>query len=830
MKINELEIQNIRGIKELKLKPKGQNVVVWGRNGAGKSALVDAIDFLLKGEIVRLTGPGTKEVTLKKHGPHIDCKDLSKSFIRAEISVNGITNSFEISRCLEKPQNLVYQPEFEKILSPILDVAKLGQHILTRREILRFITAKGGERAEQIQYLLNLSDVEVIRKTIGKVESGTERNLKLAQRNLQEDRRLINSRVGILEYSEKDILDFINEKRNTLGGNQINSLKDIKSNITPISSPRRDQTINISLIEQDFANINKVNNEEFQNENKEIHLTLDSLVSSIHEDASALQAISSQQLVSLGITLLDGTGKCPLCDKDWDEDDLRQFLEEKLSSISVVQERIDKIESEAKKLNEKIGYLLISLDRIVQILEKDGSQFEKDVLIKWKKDLISFRAVLEKPVSKYHDLKLRNEQIQILFAPDIVKNGLSKLLDQIKEKHPEETPEQIAWDLLTELGVELDQESRRRSEVEVAELVHKRAEILKDEFEKARDDILGDLYKSIKDRFVQLYRDLHNDDESRFDASLKPSGASLDFEVDFYGRGSHPPQAMHSEGHQDSMGVCLFLALSEKLSNDLVDLIILDDVVMSVDSNHRRKLCDLLVKHFPKKQFLITTHDRVWANQLKFNGVVGENGFIEFYDWNIDTGPYINEVVDMWDRIQEDLIKDDVPAAAAKLRRGGEQFFSEVCQNLFAKVTFNLEGSNDLGELISSAMGQFNFLLKEAKKSYDSWKDEPVELDGDLKLKEDEEKELKILSETKRTIFNKIGKEMWSVNVNIHFNQWADFSVKEFEPIVKCYKDLYDLFICNKCNSIIRVIPNGKNPQNVRCNCGEVNWNLVKKK
>ena len=112
----------------------------------------------------------------------------------------------------------------------------------------------------------------------------------------------------------------------------------------------------------------------------------------------------------------------------------------------------------------------------------------------------------------------------------------------------------------------------------------------------SRDEILGDLYNGIRDRFVELYRDLHQEDEGNFEATLQLSEASLDFEVDFHGRGTHPPHALHSEGHQDSMGVCLFLALSEKLTHGEISLIVLDDVVMSVDKSHRRKLCGVLGK------------------------------------------------------------------------------------------------------------------------------------------------------------------------------------------------------------------------------------------
>lgn len=45
MKILELLVTNIRGIKHININPNGKNVVVFGSNGTGKSAIVDAVDF-----------------------------------------------------------------------------------------------------------------------------------------------------------------------------------------------------------------------------------------------------------------------------------------------------------------------------------------------------------------------------------------------------------------------------------------------------------------------------------------------------------------------------------------------------------------------------------------------------------------------------------------------------------------------------------------------------------------------------------------------------------------------------------------------------------------
>ena len=75
---------------------------------------------------------------------------------------------------------------------------------------------------------------------------------------------------------------------------------------------------------------------------------------------------------------------------------------------------------------------------------------------------------------------------------------------------------------------------------------------------------LASIYADVGERFAGLYRCLNAGDEDSFKANLSPSGQKLDLSVDFYGEGMFPPAAYHSEGHQDGMGVCLYLALMER--------------------------------------------------------------------------------------------------------------------------------------------------------------------------------------------------------------------------------------------------------------------------
>jgi wobble nucleotide-excising tRNase len=87
--------------------------------------------------------------------------------------------------------------------------------------------------------------------------------------------------------------------------------------------------------------------------------------------------------------------------------------------------------------------------------------------------------------------------------------------------------------------------------------------------------------------------------------------------------------------------VSIYVALMKRLFGDKFTFALLDDVVMSVDSGHRYQFCKLLKTHFKDTQFVITTHDRTWAEQMKSAGLVTGKTSLAFHSWTIDTGPLV---------------------------------------------------------------------------------------------------------------------------------------------------------------------------------------------
>jgi len=333
------------------------------------------------------------------------------------------------------------------------------------------------------------------------------------------------------------------------------------------------------------------------------------------------------------------------------------------------------------------------------------------------------------------------------------------------------------------------------------------------------EEHLGALYDAVEGDFSTYYREINADDEGEFKAKLEPSEGKLDLEVDFYGRGMFPPGAYHSEGHQDGMGGCLYFALMKRLLGERFRFVVLDDVVMSVDQDHRKQFCRLLKTRFPDTQFIITTHDKVWAKQMQSEGLVDPGAGVVFHIWSVQTGPIFEQISEVWNQIEADLAQNDVPTAAGRLRRHMEYVAAELADQLGAKPTYRGDFSYDLGDLLSAVIGRQGEILKLAAKSANDWKDE------DAKAK------VEAMKTARSDGLTAYGGEIWVINKTIHYNDWADFSKSEFKQVVAALKTLLLQFRCRKpeCDSWLYVMPRKGDPEVLRCRCMGVNLNLKPK-
>lgn len=804
-------INSFGGIRyQLELEPNGNNFLVYGHNGSGKSTIVNAIDFLLSGKISRMSGEGTDGINFKKHGPHMDASP-EESNVTALIELQGISDPIEIKRSFENPDELIIDEAYIDEIKPIVKLASRSQHILTKKEILKFVTSTTKNRGLKIIELLKLEEIEDQRKILNDVNNSLKRKFETASSNVKRCMTTLGTVANIDEPSSEDILSFVNSQRSVLGGEPLSELDSslLKEGISPPAGMVKGET-NVKLLEQHMQKMMDIISQDYLKVKND---ELTPLISKICSNPKFTLIATQLQLTRTGLELLDESGQCPLCNVTWEPIELKDHLEKKLEFYKEVNDDLKAIE----KISEEMVSLVTSLKSLLKevINSVDEWELEEDYpeFKEWDEKLTSFDSILKNITNNpAHYLDLN--QIDNSFAPKSIKDQVSKLLSFAKENSPEPAPEQISWDILTSLERDLKSLEEAQEILKTADYASKRSDNLYKTFFAAREKILNELYDEIKERFVEIYRELHATDEADFDAELSSKRTGVNLLVDFYGRGMHPPHAVHSEGHQDSMGICLYLALSEKITHGHIDLIILDDVMATVDAPHRREISHLLANSFKNRQFMITTHDQIWAEQLNKQGVVTRRNMYKLSNWTITEGPRLNRLTDSWEQIRNLLSDDEIPAAAAKLRRFSEQYFSGVCELLQVKTKHKEDKGHDLGELLPDAISQYKNLLKKAKKSAEQW--------GNKEAHE----ELIGISKYSKEIIEQSKVEQWAMNTNVHYNNWANFTREDFEPVVNSFEGLFSLFRCDNCGELIHLSMDGYTPEALRCNCGKINWNL----
>jgi len=91
---------------------------------------------------------------------------------------------------------------------------------------------------------------------------------------------------------------------------------------------------------------------------------------------------------------------------------------------------------------------------------------------------------------------------------------------------------------------------------------------------------------------------------------------AIEIGLKFYGVEQESPRLTLSEGYRNGLGLCIFLAMAKREAKSDRP-VLLDDVVVSLDRNHRGMVVDLLDKEFGGRQVILFTHDRDWYTELR---------------------------------------------------------------------------------------------------------------------------------------------------------------------------------------------------------------------
>ncbi|WP_316978904.1 ATP-binding protein [Shumkonia mesophila] len=816
IRIEKIHIHEFRGIRELKLDLKGQNFAACGPNGTGKSGIVDAVEFALTGNISRLVGAGTGGLSVKAHGPHVDSRNKPEAaFVTLDVIIPALGGrKATIHRTVKAAGTPKITPANSDVIAVFDDVKLHPEFVLSRRELIRYVISEPGQRAKEVQSLLRLDDIERLRAVLQKIANACARDLPVFERAEADAIKNLLTTLDAPQLSKKAVLAAVNPRRETLALPPLTDLDattSVKDGLATTTASRPGRVHKVQAV-ADLATMKEaleiLGSESF----KQACAAAEASAAELGKDADSLDGLSRETLLKSAVELYDGTN-CPVCDTPFEPGEFEAHLAAKLGHFDAVTKKRTALEAEIKPLLDTLYAAGTALATMIGYAPQFSPPVDAKALSDFKAVLLGRYQLLQKllPLNDTRAVLATANSVPDLAA---ARDALAAAIDAI----PEPTKQDAAREFLILAQERLEQYRTAKLKVTAGKVRAERAAKVFNTYGEVTTSSLEKIYKDVEMAFSSYYRKINEDDESGFTAKLMPSIGKLGFDVDFYGRGHFPPGAYHSEGHQDGMGLCLYLALMNHLLGENFTLAVLDDVLMSVDAGHRRQVCTLLKENFPDTQFVFTTHDEIWLRHMKSEGLIKGRNFAHFRTWTVDLGPTEWDDRDVWGEIDAYLAAGDVRAAAALLRHYLEHFAKEACDRLRANVEFRGDAQFVLSDLLPNATSTLGDLLKKAKVAASSWNQrdviEKIEM---LEVAFDEAK-------------IQTNYDNWQVNAAVHFNAWADLKKEDFAPVVTAFKALTDSFGCATCEEMYFVAPDRGRKEALRCGCGELNLNLLQKR
>lgn len=705
--VNSLEIQHFRGISSTKTLDFTNNkiIVLWGENGTGKSSYVNAFEYLFKGKLdsLKFSFKGNKKAFLHQGSNEEDFKiklkfDRNKEFYR---DING--------------ENI---DDFNDIFSQHISFLSEASFILTRKKLLSFINATDGERHEALMDLCGLKEIEDVRNEINKTKNYYKNELKSKTQRLNNSKQKLKEILSMSDDGE-DFISQINEILKSLNKDEINESTKLDEYLLQLDFPELHNikkledlisTIEIDSCKSEFNNLlinrERVNNDSLAN----LQYSNDLLVN------------SKKYLESTGDEI------CPVCDNEIDNKKALLLINNKLSIVNDSLKSFNEWKNKTKEFISNLNNLKSKIIDINHYLGELSSEIKIDEeyinnLINDLKDLILFKVTSIELKEKY-DFKRIIDGLNSV--ENLINSNELSLIDM--EKYEKIHKMKLAIH-------ELDSFNQLKDEVNISNSKFQYINNIFEEFKESKKEFLIDIIQNIQGHVQEYYEFIHDDDLIKCPRIEVIDENLVRLYLESFGKESEPRQ-FSSEGHLDTLGLCIFLAFMQEFNP--LNLIVLDDIITTVDFSHKYRVALLLIEKFKDFKFLITTHNGLWAQQLNDIAKNTKKTTLTEYHivrWNLLEGPVIYETKGYEERILKYLECDEPQVAVNTSRQYLEYTMLQFSKKFAVKI--KIDNKYTLAPLKQAVKP---VSLKKAEKLKD------FDLDGFRKLWKDLDKNFFIVN------------------------------------------------------------------------------------
>lgn len=804
-KIKNLCVKGIRGIRtELSLPLESKSILLYGDNGSGKSSISDVIEWFFFDRIEHLS---TEEIGKKgiEGLRNTFLSDDEESFVKFEFSDNNFNADKIISVNRERISQRCTNNSSD--FNGYINDSQRENLILRYKDLMNFILATKTDKLNELSKIIGFSQVTDTRYAFKKVINGLNKDLKTKnfdnQINTQQTHLI--EQLGHNITSDSQFLQSLNELVKPLKIKmEITKFNEIEDVLILIKKPGDSKIIELQQFYNELSDTAKniiPSLDEIENSYDEYHTQF----LKIKEDVDIIKKIVLEKLLSEGIKVIKGNvfeeDICPLCLQSKDKNELLDSLKERIDELMEIKKEKTRLDEQREPIIELIDEwfgkikLYLKSEHFKIVDNKELNNRYKSI----KNSLEQYRTELNIDLTGSQYPKNNKK---LIIERDIFKQIVS-LCDEKNKNINKSLKRELRFEIHSKIKLSRKAYSEIKKFKKEKEYIEKQLqtmELVYSEFVKKQKEGLETFLKHISNDVNDIYQFMHPGEKvddiklSLMEKNGELTGVTIEYK--FFNNEVAPPHKYLSESHLNCLGIAIFIT-SVKAFNERNRFFILDDVISSFDTDHRKRFADLMVEELSDYQIVIMTHERDWFEYVK-NVVKGKNWQINSIKWNEDKGTYVDEPFEnIKNRIKKRIKEADESGLGNDLRIYIENVLKSISFHLKVKMDFQFNDFNEKrmsNELISGIKSTLN--KRKCKELYDM------------------------------PVFDRLLNSNFICNISSHDNP-IECSIGDFKSVWQDISEIEELFLCTSCNKYVSHKYLDNVNKKIRCSCGKKEYNWI---
>jgi len=700
IKIRQLDVQGLRGVKDtFSLAINEKSVLLYGDNGTGKSSISDSVEWYYTDAVSHLGG---EEIDLKEALRNAYLDEESESFVKLAYNQQLINSQ---KKLYTKKKKLVTEYSNSSTdFSAYLDRSK-NENLILRYQYLRdFIDRTKGDKLKNLSDIIGFSEVtkakDVFRKSFNAIK--TEIRTQNFETQITTQKQTLIDKIGAAVSQEVNFFAKINELIASYNlGINVTTIEDVEKVLLKLKTPAASKAAEelaylertqsaLTILKSEIDQIDKDFDTYYQEFEK------------IAKDVKSIMQTFFAELLNSGATVISKKyhtdQSCPLCLQPKDLTTLQAELKSRLLDIEESMKKKASFDTAKANAGNLVAIRITRLTEMEKepLMKEHSNATVKTTIADLKTKLAAYSsAIAEKvtsgnPIASPAALKLTENDFSEL---NMIADRIDKIQKAIANDNTIILYSNIsagkdAFEKIKEIekaNEKLEQQKESLGKI-YEHFVKKQKEGLQDfidEFSGTINEFYqymnpGELFEEIK--IVTM----GEDDEL--------NGITIEFK--YKNTWVSPPQKYFSESHLNCFGICFFFA-SVIAFNKENKFLLLDDVISSFDTNHRKRFADLLFEKFSEYQIILLTHEEQWyqyVRQLarKKSWIINEIKWSEAKGTHLDESP-----TDLKEFIEANIGSGNVAALGNPIRRYLEHTLKNICFNLEVRMSFRYNEVNE---------------------------------------------------------------------------------------------------------------------------------------